>query len=675
MPPFTSPMGRLSLALTLILFCVVVGLVVVSGSGGSQAPATGFGDLAATVEARRTASAPTPTPTPTLARAILGWDPPRGQGWDPPRGQGVPLLTIGNQGDSELEWRLWAVYHAPLGSARPLRVAVLGADAFDTLLALEADPELAADFYFANAGDNWTSATLEDYDLLMISESTGQLTGDELETLATFQASGRGMILGLAQVDNLSPAVYAQLSDLFGIEATAAQHVVPGLANQAHPVGRGVTVARLDGPSSRLQVRDGEWVVQDQNGSVAVAARQEVARTLVFGGSLAGWLASNPQLVRQGLSWAGTGWLFISPLSGQVPAQSSQVITAQLDTSGFFAGSHQVDVVVESNDPASPRLRLPIQLEVTGDPQMRVAVDSLDFAQVYVGYERTQTLRIHNAGIAELQVRMRVDTPGLGLAPEQFVVAPRQSQAVTLTFQPGVSQALAAIIHIDSNDPISPTRQIGVTGQGVVAPAIAISAPEQTLLFTRTVQMPNAQIQIGVHQVEQPTPSAPPTPSVTATPSATLTPSATPTVTPGSTGNLPTQPADQPAGAESPGTAVALHSPTSTVAVPTITPSSTATSRPAVDTAPDMTATPTSVPVLVIARPSDRSPAAIRATPDDDAPVLARLAVDAIFFASARSQDTGWLYGYVAGTTERGWIANQQITLLGDPQRLPVQTP
>ncbi len=64
MPPLTSLMGRLSLALTLILFCVVVGLVVVFGSGGSQAPATGFGDLAATVEARRTASAPTPTPTP-----------------------------------------------------------------------------------------------------------------------------------------------------------------------------------------------------------------------------------------------------------------------------------------------------------------------------------------------------------------------------------------------------------------------------------------------------------------------------------------------------------------------------------------------------------------------------------------------------------------------------------
>ena len=65
MPSISGPRGRLLIAFTLILFCVAVGFAVVFGNGNNQRPsASGFGDLAATVEVRRTANAPTATPTP-----------------------------------------------------------------------------------------------------------------------------------------------------------------------------------------------------------------------------------------------------------------------------------------------------------------------------------------------------------------------------------------------------------------------------------------------------------------------------------------------------------------------------------------------------------------------------------------------------------------------------------
>ena len=664
MPQISGLRGRLLIAFTLILLCVAVGFMVVYGNGGNQRPAADFGDLAATMEARRTANAPTatptpiPTPQPTVPSAHLevAVD----------STQAIPLLTIGNQGYSDLAWRLWGVYRSPLGSAKPLRVAVLGADAFDTFLVLEADAGLASDFRFVNEGDDWTAASIQTYDLLVVNEAEGGLSGDEAAALAGFQASGRGVILGIGQLDNFQTPVYNYINTLFGVDGSTTQGFAPGVVNPAHPLGQSVTLATVGGLTSSLHVTSAEWVVQGHNGATFVAAQESEGRTILFGGSLVEWLASNPGLVRQALHWAGNGWIFLQPLSGQVAAQSSQVITALLDTSGFFAGTHLVDVVVESNDPATPRLRVPMRLQVSGTPRLGVDGALIEFDQVYVGYDQVRTLRIDNPGVAELEVALTADDAAISLQPQRFVLMPRASQTVAITFRPRVSQTVASTIRIASNDPISPTWQVEVVGEGIVPPKIALLAVDQALVLTRPFTTSNAQIEVGAPQVERPTPS-PTATTVQATPNTatpvTGGPSARPT--PSSTSSIRPTPA----------TPVAPTAQSLVVATPSITPSSTATPGPTPDSSSAATETSTAAPMLVIAHHAGESPTPILAAPDGDAAVLALLAPGYIFLASARTPDTQWLYGHATGTTLTGWIAVQQLILIGDPQLLPILVP
>lgn len=669
MPSLSGPWGRLLIALTLILFCVAVGLAVVLGSGGNRRPsASGFGDLAATVEARRTATAPTPTATP----------PPTAQPISPAASlevaidntQAIPLLTIGNQGDSILDWRLWGVYRSPLGSAQPLRVAVLGADAFDTFLLLEADAGLAQDFHFVNGGDDWKPETIHSYDLLVVSEPQGGVSEAEITALAAFQASGRGLLLGLGGFDSLSSSAYASVSYSFGVDGSTPQNFVPGTLSPDYSWGQ-VVLMPVAGVNS-LHLAGADWVVQGRNGATFLAAREERARTAIFGGALSVWLADNPGLMRQALHWVGNSWLFLPPLSGQVAAQSSQVVTGLLDTSGFFAGSHTVDVLVESNDPATPRLRVPMRLLVNGEPRLDVSGASVAFPPVYVGYESVRSLRIDNSGVAELQVALRVDDADLRIQPDRFIIGPRSSQAVTVTFRPLVSQTLASTISIVTNDPISPTWQVAVTGQGIVPPLIAILPVDQGQVLTRTFTTTNAQVEVGLPQVEWPTPSP------TATISPTKPISATTTPNPGGSTPRPTPAGNRIPTVQATATDRAIVIPTvqpSVVATHSNAPSSTATpgSTPDLTPAP-ADATPTPAP-LVLARGRGTSETSILALPEGDAAIVALLGPETIFLASARTQATDWLYGHTTGMTLTGWIAIQQLVVIGDPQRLPIQRP
>jgi len=441
-------------------------------------------------------------------------------------------------------------------------------------------------------------------------------------------------------------------------------------------------LAPVAGLTSSLRLTGGaEGVVQGRDGATFVAAQEGESRAVLFGGSLAEWLASNPRLLRQALHWAGNGWLFIQPLAGQVSAQSSQVVTALLETSGFFAGTHLVDVVVESNDPATPRLRVPMRLIVSGDPQLAVDREVVEFAQVYAGFDQVRTLRIDNLGVADLKVELTADDPEFTLQPQRFVVAPRASQSVEITFRPQLSQTLASTIRIASNDPISPTWQVALQGQSITPPRIEVLAVDQNAVLTRTFTTANAQIQVGAPQVEWPTPS--PTVTVSATLSQTI-PSQTPT--PGKGG--PTArltPAGESTPIHRPTVATTLTTPVAATSTPTIespvvathsiTPSSTATPGSTSDSSSAAAGTPTVAPALLLARHAGESSTPILAAPDGDAAVLALLAPGSIFLASARTQDTHWLYGHTTGTTLAGWIAVQQLILLGDPQRLPILVP
>lgn len=61
-------------------------------------------------------------------------------------------------------------------------------------------------------------------------------------------------------------------------------------------------------------------------------------------------------------------WLTVNPTSGSNAAGTATSITVDADSAGLFAGTYEATLCIDSNDPATPRVRLPVSFEVTQSP-------------------------------------------------------------------------------------------------------------------------------------------------------------------------------------------------------------------------------------------------------------------------------------------------------------------
>ena len=57
-----------------------------------------------------------------------------------------------------------------------------------------------------------------------------------------------------------------------------------------------------------------------------------------------------------------------------------------------------------SNDPDEPRIIVPVDLVVTGVPDVAVSADALNFGTLFLGLSRSDTVRVRNLGTDTLRV-------------------------------------------------------------------------------------------------------------------------------------------------------------------------------------------------------------------------------------------------------------------------------
>src|SRR5262249_16240319 len=60
------------------------------------------------------------------------------------------------------------------------------------------------------------------------------------------------------------------------------------------------------------------------------------------------------------------GWLSLDPVSGTIPAGGSLDVRVALDATGLNGGDYAADILVQSNDPLTPSVPVPVALHVTG---------------------------------------------------------------------------------------------------------------------------------------------------------------------------------------------------------------------------------------------------------------------------------------------------------------------
>jgi len=172
-------------------------------------------------------------------------------------------------------------------------------------------------------------------------------------------------------------------------------------------------------------------------------------------------------------------FLVVDTASGSVAPGDSQVVDVAFDATNLPGGEYRADIVVTSNDPATPQAFLPAHLHVTAAPWIVASDSLLDFGAVILGDSSMDTLTVHNTGTDTLHVS------GFTTALPDFVppvggltVPPHDSADVVVTFAPTVASPLADTLTIQSDAVNEPVLAITLAGEGLHPPPMISVSPD-----------------------------------------------------------------------------------------------------------------------------------------------------------------------------------------------------
>jgi subtilisin family serine protease len=190
-------------------------------------------------------------------------------------------------------------------------------------------------------------------------------------------------------------------------------------------------------------------------------------------------IAFNTTYVRSGLAVRISRtpeWFHVMPLAGRIHAPGSTTLSVAMDATDLAGGTYTGAVRIQSNDPLSPQTTVPIELAVTGVPDIDVTRNSIDFGNVFVGGTRADTVRVTNRGTQLLHVtRIETTSPAFLASPGSLDLPPSAGGSVIVTFHPGSPMPFSGDLVLQSDDPDEAEIRIPITGTGLIAPDIDVS--------------------------------------------------------------------------------------------------------------------------------------------------------------------------------------------------------
>ena len=167
----------------------------------------------------------------------------------------------------------------------------------------------------------------------------------------------------------------------------------------------------------------------------------------------------------------------VSPAAGVVPSGESVALRTTLSAAHVPEGIVRADLRVDTDDPAHPRLTVPMTMQVTPVPAIVSGTERLDFGSQFVGLSRSLTVRFANRGPAPLQVTISSDLADVSASTAQVAVAPEATAEVAVVFAPRSPGAIDGHLDLATNDPRIPFVRVPMTAEGIAAPHMAV-APE-----------------------------------------------------------------------------------------------------------------------------------------------------------------------------------------------------
>ncbi|WP_421894665.1 choice-of-anchor D domain-containing protein [Marinoscillum sp.] len=167
-------------------------------------------------------------------------------------------------------------------------------------------------------------------------------------------------------------------------------------------------------------------------------------------------------------------WLSLETNAGTIGAGESQDIPVKLNATDLYGGVYRAGIAMQSNDPATQSRTIPVHLEVTGVPVMKVVNDSLHFESVYVGYEKELSVTILNNGTDILTVDVAFSDSTFVTDTLQVSIEPRDTYDLPIYFRPDTAKSYVQSLWLISNDPNQDSTHIGLSGIGVNPPMMSV---------------------------------------------------------------------------------------------------------------------------------------------------------------------------------------------------------
>jgi hypothetical protein len=135
----------------------------------------------------------------------------------------------------------------------------------------------------------------------------------------------------------------------------------------------------------------------------------------------------------------------------------------------MYGGDYLANLIVSSNDPATPEDTVSCFLHVIAAPDIELSADTLNFDSVLVNFADTLELQVTNMGTDTLVVsNIKTDNADFTTDTTSFSLLPFEDQTVLVMFSPCTPGIITGNLIVFSNDPDEPEDSVALIGTGMV---------------------------------------------------------------------------------------------------------------------------------------------------------------------------------------------------------------
>lgn len=346
----------------------------------------------------------------------------------------------------------------------------------------ESDLDLRGAAITSNLSFPLAANALDNFDIILVDDEIASASPADMIAMREWIEAGGGIVImgdNSDSVDKMnSVMVGSGIAELY--RGSFDSFTVTNI--EEHPTTTDVASVYASQAGTYLNVTgDAVVLMREPDGVIHAAASTMGSGNIVaVGNEFASASSLNTGDTRlfanQVIDWLHTAqsWLSTSPESGTLNPGATTSVTVTVDATNLVTGSYSRDLIISSNDPISPIIEVPVDVQINGFPSITLIESQILFGNTAIGRTSSETVTVRNDGSGQLLISsLTPSTPQFTAStPTPVSIDPGAELQIPVVFAPTSVGTTSATLSISSNDPNNGTVSIPLSGQGFVAPVI-----------------------------------------------------------------------------------------------------------------------------------------------------------------------------------------------------------